>query len=205
MFANKKIWCISVLLLAVNLFAAENVKNVEKPSLAEEVLKAVISGKSRDMAHNDKLFMVPFEKMPEIYKKKCTPDSYCYDEEHKFAWVSPVDIDGDGTREMLALEMHSGANGATYYCVLTKINGKWVEAGNLFAVFVSLMEFNGRRGLLEDSKCGGFSRTYTFYELKNGRLVPSVIIKFDRFFEKDDCQLKMQVFDSEKSRLDYLF
>ena len=204
-FANKKFWCFPLLLLVVNLSAAEKAAEVNKPSLAEEILKLVISGKGRDLPNKFKWVTVPFEKMPAVCQKDCANEIELYGKDSNFALVAYIDIDGDGTLEMLVTYRSYHGNGGRGYDLLTKRNGKWVKCGYLFGVYLSQTEFNGRRGLLEESKCGCSERTHSFYELKNGKLVNSVKIKIVRSLNQSNPQLKIEVKASDESNFDYLF
>ena len=75
---DKKIWCLSAALLAGSVVLAAPAKSakeekqatyVAKPSLAEQVLKVVVSGKYRN--EYDKFHTVPFEKLPDVCKEAC--------------------------------------------------------------------------------------------------------------------------------------
>ena len=128
---NKKIWCLSAALLAGSVVLASPVKSakavkqatyVAKPSLAEQVLKVVVSGKYRN--DYDKFHKVPFEKLPDVCKEACEGAKDIYGKEENTASVAYIDLDCDGSSEMIVTYRHYWGNGGTMYDILTKRNGK---------------------------------------------------------------------------------
>ena len=209
---NKKIWCLSAALLAGSVVLAAPAKSakeekqatyVAKPSLAEQVLKVVVSGKYRK--DYDKFHKVPFEKLPDVCKEACAGAKDIYGKEENTASVAYIDLDCDGSSEMIVTYRHYWGNGGTMYDILTKRNGKWIKGAGFRAMFWQPLKINGRFGLLLDNKCGGCQRNYSFCEFKNGKLVPAVSIDLERYVNKEDHRLTIQVHSADEAGFDYLF
>ena len=209
----KKVVYLSMSLLAGSVgFAAEASKSAQadvqntyviKPSLAEQVLKIVISGKwCKDY---DKFQEVPLEKLPPACKEACKELKEIYGNDEKTASVAYIDLDNDGSNEMIVTYRHYWANGGTGYDILTKRNGKWVKSNGFRAMFWQPLKINGRFGLLLDNKCGWSERNYSFCEFKNGKLVPAVSIDLERYFNKEDHRLTIQIHSADEAGFDYLF
>ena len=204
---DKKILCLSMCLFAGNLvFAAESNKSApadkEKPSLAEQVLKVVISGKYRK--DYDKFQKVPLEKMPEVCREDCISEKELYGADSKASTTS-IDLDSDGSAEMIVTYRSYWGNGGTRYDILTKRDGKWIKSDEFYAVFWQPLKINGRIGLFLDNKCGWKQRTYSFCEFKNGKLVPVVTIELERHHNQKDHRLSIQVFSADEADFNYLF
>ena len=116
----KKVMCLSVCLLAGSVVLAAPVKSakeekqatyVAKPSLAEQVLKVVVSGKYRK--EYDKFHKVAFEKLPDVCKEACEGAKDIYGKEENTASVAYIDLDCDGSNEMIVTYRHYWANGGT--------------------------------------------------------------------------------------------
>ena len=210
----KKVMCLSVCLLAGSIgFAAEASKSAQtdvqntyvmKPSLAEQVLKIVISGKWRK--DYDKFQEVPLEKLPPACKEACKELKEIYGNDEKTASVAYIDLDCDGSSEMIVTYRHYWGNGGTMYDILTKRNGKWIKSAEFRAVFWQPLKINGRVGLFLDNKCGWDQRDYSFVEFKNGKLTPAVVIDLQRYADKKKPSLTITVNAAEEdSDMNYLF
>ena len=212
-FMLKKVVCLSACLLAGSVvFAAEASKSAQadvqntyviKPSLAEQVLKIVISDKFRN--EYDKFQEVPLEKLPPVCKEACDELKEIYGNEEKTASVAYIDLDNDGSNEMIVTYRHYWGNGGTAYDILTQRNGKWIKGAGFRAMFWQPLKINGRFGLLLDNKCGGGQRNYSFCEFKNGKLIPAVSIDLERYFNKEDHRLTIQVHSADEAGFNYLF
>ena len=209
---NKKIWSLSAALLAGSVVWASPAKSakaekeatyVEKHSLAEQVLKVVVSGKYRK--EYDKFHKVAFEKLPDVCKEACEGAKDIYGKEENTASVAYIDLDCDGSSEMIVTYRHYWGNGGTMYDILTKRNGKWIKSNGFRAMFWQPLKINGRFGLLLDNKCGGSQRNYSFCEFKNGKLVPAVSIDLERYFNKEDHRLTIQIHSADEAGFNYLF
>ena len=106
---------------------------------------------------------------------------------------------------MLVTYRHYWGNGGTAYDILTKRNGKWIKGDGGGAVFWQPLKINGRFGLLLDNKCGGCPRNYSFCEFKNGKLVPAVSIDLERYHNKEDYRLTIQIHSADEADFNYLF
>lgn len=210
---NKKIWCLSAALLAGSVVFAAPAKSakaekeaayVEKHSLAEQVLKVVVSGKYRD--DYDKFKKVPFEKLPDVCKEACEESKEIHGKEENTASVAYIDLDNDGSTEMIVTYRHYFANGGTMYDILTKRNGKWIKSDEFRAVFWQPLKINGRVGLFLDNKCCWDQREYSFCEFKNGKVTPAVVIDLQRYADKNKPSLTITVNAAEEdSDMNYLF
>ena len=195
-----------ILLCGSVIFAAEATKSTQiyevKPSLAEQVLKVVISGKYRK--DYDKFQKVPLEKMPEVCREDCISEKELYGADSKASTTS-IDLDSDGSAEMIVTYRSYWGNGGTRYDILTKRNGKWIKGDGFGAMFWQPLKINGRFGLLLDNKCGWSQRNYSFCEFKNGELVPAVSIDLERYHNKEAHRLTIQVHSSDEADFNYLF
>ena len=210
---NKKIWCLSAALLAGSVVFAAPAKSakaekqatyVEKHSLAEQVLKVVVSGKYRN--DYDKFHKVPFEKLPDVCKEACEGAKDIYGKEENTASVAYIDLDCDGSSEMIVTYRHYWGNGGTMYDILTKRNGKWIKSDEFRAVFCQPLKINGRVGLFLDNKCGWDQREYSFCEFKNGKVTPTVVIDLQRYDDKKKPRLTITVNAAEvDGDMNYLF
>ena len=128
----KKVVCLSMFLLAVSaVFAAEASKSAQadvldtyviKPSLAEQVLKIVISGKFRN--EYDKFQEVPLEKLSPACKEDCKELKEIYGNGEKTASVAYIDLDNNGSNEMLVTYRHYWGNGGTAYDISVSENAE---------------------------------------------------------------------------------
>ena len=202
----------AALLAGSVVFAAEASKSAQadvqntyviKPSLAEQILKVVINGKWRK--DYDKFQQVPLEKLPPVCKEACDELKEIYGNEEKTASVAYIDLDNDGSNEMIVTYRHYWGNGGTAYDILTKRNGKWIKGDGFGAVFWQPLKINGRFGLLLDNKCGWSQRNYSFCEFKNGELVPAVSIDLERYHNKEAHRLTIQIHSADEADFNYLF
>ena len=209
---NKKILFLSVCLLVASVvFCVGFCKTVKKPqvneersSMAEQLFKIMAGGTFRN--ENMVLKSVPFEKLPAVCKEDCDSEKELYGNDAKHASVGYVDLDNDGSDEMIVSFRSYTGNGGTAYDILTKRNGMWIKSDEFFGVFWHVGKINGRIGLFLDSKCGGTERNYSFNEFKNGKLVPTVSINVERgFVSKKNHRLTIKVHSAEEADFGYLF
>ena len=191
------------------IFAAESKPNaaprgyVPKTSLAEQVLKVVISGKYRKEYEHFK--EVPLEKMPNACQEDCISAKEIYGNDVKTASVTYIDLDSDGNAEMIVTYRHYWGNGVRSYDILSKRNGEWVKSHEFHAVFWQPLKIGGKVGLFLDNKCGWTQRNYSFCEFKEGKLVPLVSIDLERYHNKEDHRLTIQVKSKDEAEFTYLF
>ena len=210
---NRKIWFLSAAMLAVSVVWASPAQNekvekqvtyVAKHSLAEQVLKVVVSGKYRN--EYDKFHIVTFEKLPDVCKEDCEESKEIYGKEENTASAAYIDLDCDGSSEMIVTYRHYFGNGGTMYDILTKRNGKWIKSDEFRAVFWQPLKINGRVGLFLDNKCGWDQREYSFCEFKNGKVTPTVVIDLQRYADKKKPSLTITVNAAEEDGdMNYLF
>ena len=171
--------------------------------MAEQVLKVVISGKYRK--DYDKFQKVPLEKMPEACREDCISEKELYGADSQASTTS-IDLDSDGSAEMIVTYRSYWGNGGTRYDILTKRDGKWIKSDKFYAVFWQPLKINGRIGLFLDNKCGWAQRDYSFVEFKNGKLTPAVVIDLQRYADKKKPSLTITVNAAEEdSDMNYLF
>ena len=145
------------------------------------------------------------EKLPPACKEACKELKEIYGNDEKTASVAYIDLDNDGSNEMIVTYRHYWGKGGTAYDILTKRNGKWIKGDGFGAMFWQPLKINGRFGLLLDNKCGWSQRNYSFCEFKNGELVPAVSIDLERYHNKEAHRLTIQIHSADEADFNYLF
>ena len=190
-----------ILLIGVmnNTFAAEKKVHVS-PEL--QMLNMVLSNNlPKEFANTEN---IPFEKLPAVCKKDWQNEIELYGKEEKNASVIKADLNNDGRKELIVTYRGYWGNGGTNYDVFTLQQGTWKKCGQLFALHIAPLQLNGRHGLFQVSKCGSMHREYTFFELINGKLTPS--IKITANIPSDDKFVKLFVkIESTSTTFKHLF
>ena len=96
--------------------------------------------------------------------------------------VCRCDLDGDGVEELLVWTGESGSGGEMW-SVMTKRNGKYCRAGQVFGG-VHFVDRPPYRGLVVGTPCGWENATWEYWELKDGTLVSR--LKLDIRYRKPE-------------------
>jgi len=82
--------------------------------------------------------------------------------------VARCDLDGDGAPELLVWTGACGSGGETW-SVMTRRDGKWRRAGQIFGT-MHFIDRPPHRGLVVETPRGWEYATWTFFELRDGSL-----------------------------------
>ena len=82
--------------------------------------------------------------------------------------VCRCDLDGDGAEELLVWTGESGSGGETW-SVMTKRDGRWRRAGQVFGN-LHFVDRPPYRGLVVETPCGWANSSWEYWELKDGIL-----------------------------------
>ncbi len=98
--------------------------------------------------------------------------------------VVRLDMDHDGSDELLVWDGNAGSGGQGWY-VFTKTGAAWRKAGEVFGDPIKVARSNGD-GLLVSSPCGWSLCNFDYYELEKGTLAKK--LAFEVSYAKPDPQ-----------------
>ena len=146
-----------------------------------------------------KLEKIPLAKLPKEMHPTYLDDAI------KQVHVIKFDINNDGEKEWFVDYYGNHGNNSEGYDVFTRHKGKWQKCGDLQGLYITPMKHNGRTGIFQKYRCGGFTRIYTFYELIEGKLVGTVTIEAERDNSEKSSTLNIKVLSNSQNSFDHLF